>query len=254
MHNPHTWHPCLSPGSKHTSYRAPEMGDHDELPPPLEILLFFFVCSSGSWSLSLGSLNCCCRHIPSAVHPGSRCEKAGVRCGRKRRKGEVTRGSGGTVAHCVVGTVPSPEDWALGAPHHISAHLGHSCLLLGVKGRNLKFMFSLLICSGLHMYPHFLLCSSEMPPALHVAEVWVLFGGKEELAIKKVSLSQTTCMIYVMTDRHLIWFDLLGPFLPWRIESGFKAVEVFWGIVWNLEQKSWKSSCSCVDDTQKQNH
>lgn len=44
MHSPHTWHPCLSPGGKHTSYQAPEMGDHGELPPALEILfLFLFV-------------------------------------------------------------------------------------------------------------------------------------------------------------------------------------------------------------------
>lgn len=79
------------------------------------------------------------------------------------------------------------ETWALyfpqqteGTPHHVSIQLGHSYLLLGVKGRNLNLSFSLLlICSGSHVSSYFPHCSSQMPPALHVAEVSVLLweGG-----------------------------------------------------------------------------
>lgn len=211
----------------------------------------FFVCFSGSWSLSLSSLSCCCHHVPSAVQPGSRCEKAGCRGGRKRRKGEVMWGSGCRVrdGHC---TFPRAE----GTPRHISsAHLGHSYLLLGVKGRNLKFI--LLPPSHMFWLPYIHLFSPLAPHSCHLfcmRQGCECFCGGRELAIKKVALSQATCMIYVMADRHLIWFYLLGPFSPWRIESGFKALELFWKVVWNLEQKSWKSSCSCFDDILKQNH
>lgn len=206
MHSPHTWHPCLSPGGKHTSYWAPEMGDHDEL--PLEILLFFLSVflaldlspSAASTAAATMSL------LQFSLEAGVRRQELGVagREGRVRWREAVW--------------------WALylpqgteGTPHSISAQLGHSYLLLdwreGIWSSSSPPSY-VLACLRTHIF-------SLAPHRCHLLCMWqrceCFFGGKEELAIKKVALSQTTCLIYVMTDRHLIWFYLLGPFSPWRI-------------------------------------
>lgn len=153
-----------------------------------------------------------------------------------------------------MGTVLSPRDWGDSPPHSSSARP-----FLPATGREGKEF-------EVYPYPSISyvlvpICPLIFPLAPHRCHLLCMWQrcecfcrGEEELAIKKVALSQTTCMIYVISDRPLICFYLLGPFSPWRIESDFKAVELFWKVVWNLEQKSWKSSCSCFGDTQKQNH
>lgn len=163
MHNPHTWHPCLSPDGKHTSYWVPEMGDHGELLPALGRLplfcLFVFLAldlstSAASTAVAIMSLlhfNLCWTILFFTSHkPGSRCKKTGARGGRKVRWHEVV----------------DAVWWALyipmgteGAPHHISAQLGHSYLPTWREGIWSSSSF-LLICSGSHIYPYLPPCSS----------------------------------------------------------------------------------------------
>ena len=103
-----------------------------------------------------------------------------------------------------------PQGW--GTPCHVSpAQLVHSHLLS--EGREV----------GVHLSSSFLhlpvpICTLIFPLAPRSYQLLCMLQGcqccregEEELAIKKIALSQTTCMFCVMTDRHLIWSYLLGP-------------------------------------------
>lgn len=155
-----------------------------------------------------------------------------------RRQGLGVAGREGRLRWCEavdagwqMGTVPSPGDWGNSPANFFSSA---RLFLSASRSEGKEFevrppAFSYVLA------PICILISPLAPRSCHLLCMWqrceCFCGGEEELAMKKIALSQTTCMIYVMADRRLIWFYLLGPFSPRRIESNFKAVELFWKVV-----------------------
>lgn len=133
------------------STRAPEMGDHGELLPSLEILFLLFACFSGSWSLSAAS---------AAAAPMSPLQfnlEAGVRwhgLGVAGREGRV-RWREAVDAGWNMGIVLPPADWGDSPPRFNSARPFLSAT--GSEGK--EFEFILLPPSHMFWLPCVLLFS-----------------------------------------------------------------------------------------------
>lgn len=207
--------------------RAPEMGDHGELLPSLEILSFcLFVFLALELSLSTAST------AAATVSLLQFSLEAGV-----RRQGLGVAGREGRVRWCEavdagweMGTVPSPGNWGDSPPHFSSA----KPFLPATGSEEKEFEVCPSPSFSYVLAPLYPLISPLAPHRCHLLCMWqrceCFCWAEEELAIKKVALSRTTCVIYVISDRLLIWFYLLCPLSSWRMESGFKAVELLWKV------------------------